>query len=285
MKKKVNKKKKILKQKIKNILVTILSDKILSILALLLIIITIILMVFWVSKGNDLNTESKMVSELHNYFSSDDLGNCEGLFTYADKKIEYKDIDSETRICLAYQKSNIKKVETEKLKADKKKNTCTKDNMVFRVQEDTNECLINKIEKSTIDDTYKKLYGKNIENNESFKIDNLNICYLKGDYYYCGLSETYTYTLGSESIIYRVIKKAEEKGSKIVLYDYFVKINENTCFKNYTTSTINQDCTDRYSKKKKVNYNFMKKYGTEYKHVFKKTNDDSYHWVSSEPIK
>ena len=29
----------------------------------------------------------------------------------------------------------------------------------------------------------------------------------------------------------------------------------------------------------------MKKYGTEYKHVFKKDKNDNYYWVSSEPVK
>jgi len=29
----------------------------------------------------------------------------------------------------------------------------------------------------------------------------------------------------------------------------------------------------------------MKKYGTEYKHIFKQADDGSYYWVSSEPVK
>ena len=277
--------KKISKKKIKKLLNKILTDKILAISGVILIILTCILIISFISRTNDLDTNNKLITKLHNYFNSEDLSNCEGLFNYSEGKVEYKDIDNETRICLAYEKANIKKTIKETLKVDKKKNICTKDGMIFRSEDDSNECKITKIKKEIIDDSYKKIYGKNIENNNAFKIDNLNICYSKDDYYYCGLSETYTYTLGSESIIYRVIKKAEEKGSNIIIYDYFVKINENTCFENYTTATINKDCTDKYKNKKKVNYKFMKKYATEYKHIFKKANDESYYWISSEPIK
>lgn len=270
----------------KNKKTEILNDKMFVVLVTLLAIVSVTLIIVWVCNSNKLETDSKQVVELHNYFSSEDLGNCEGLFTYAEDKIEYKDVNSETRICLAYQKAEIPKdIETETLKAAKKKNICTSDSMVFKTDEGKKECTVSKIKKEIINNSYKKLYGKDIEKDESFRIDNLNICYLKDDYYYCGLSETFTYTLGSESVIYRVMKKAEEKGSDIVIYDYFVKINEDTCFKNYTTTTINQNCTDEYLDKKEINYNFMKKYGTEYKHVFRKSNDDTYYWVSSEPLK
>lgn len=263
----------------------IINDKLLTVLIILLVVISIILVAIWILNKNNLDTDNELVTELHNYFSSEDLGNCEGLFTYAEEKVEYKDINSETKICLAYQKANIEKAENIILKADKKKNICTDDKMVFKTTDETNECNVTKIKREVIDSSYKKLYGKDIKENETFRIDNLNICYLKDDYYYCGLSETFTYTLGSESIIYRVMKKAVEKGSDIIIYDYFLKINENTCFKNYTTATVNQECTNEYESKKDINYNFMKKYGTEYKHIFKEASDGTYYWVSSEPVK
>lgn len=262
----------------------IFHDKILVILIAILIILSITILLIKLATRNNLDTESKLVSDLHNYFNSNDLSNCEGLFTYAEEKIDYNKINPETRLCLAYQKAEIKDVETGVIKAQKKQNTCKMENMVFRVTEDTNECSYTKIKRSIIDDSYKKLYGKEIEENESFNIDNLNICYLKDDYYYCGLSETFTYTLGNESIIYRVMEKAVEKGSEIVIYDYFAKINNNTCFKSYTTTTENSNCTEEYKNQKEINYKFMKKYGTKYKHVFKQAKDETYYWVSSEPM-
>ena len=262
----------------------IFQDKVLLILIVVLIILSLTIITIKLVTINNLDTESKLVTELHNYFNSDDLSNCEGLFTYAEEKIEYDNVDAETRLCLAYQKAEIKDIETGTLKADKKKEICSKDGMVFRVDEEKKECSYTKIKKSIIDNSYKKLYGKEIENNESFKIDNLNICYLKDDYYYCGLSETFTYTLGNESVIYRVMEKAVEKGSNIIIYDYFVKLNSNTCFKNYTTTTVNSDCTKEYKSAKEIDYNFMKKYGTKYKHTFSKAEDETYYWISSEPI-
>ena len=206
------------------------------------------------------------------------------MFTYTEKKVGYSDIDPETRLCIAYQKADIKDTETGTMKATKKKNTCTEDGMTFRVDEESKECSYTKIEKSIIDNSYQKLYGKEVENNESFKIDNLNICYLKDGYYYCGLSETFTYTLGNESIIYRVMEKAVEKSSDIIIYDYFAKLNNDTCFKAYTTTTVNKNCTDEYKNNKEINYKFMKKYATKYKHVFRKAEDNTYYWVSSEPV-
>lgn len=262
----------------------IFQDKILVLLIAILVILSLTILIIKLATINNLDTESELVTELHNYFNSDDLGNCEGLFTYAEEKVDYSKIDAETRLCLAYQKADIKDVETGTIAAKKKKSTCTMDDMTFRVTEDTKECSYTKIKRSIIDESYKKLYGKEIEENESFKVDNLNICYLKDDYYYCGLSETFTYTLGNESLIYRVMEKAVEKGSEIVIYDYFAKINNNKCFKAYTTTTENSNCTDEYKNTKDINYKFMKKYGTKYKHVFKKADNESYYWVSSEPL-
>lgn len=260
------------------------NDKILSFLIIILSILTITLIVVLINRSNTLDINSKLVIDLHNYFSTEDLNNCNGLFTYAEDKVEYKDIDVENSICLAYQKTDKKKIEKEELKADKKKDKCTKDNMSFKIDNEGNKCTVNKIKKSLINDTYKKIYGKDIKDIESFRIDNQNVCYLNGDYYYCGLSETFIYTIGNESTIYRVINKAEEKSSNIIIYDFFIKINGNSCFKNYTTATINNDCTDNYSDKFKVDFKFMKKYATKYKHIYKKSNNDSYFWVSSEPI-
>ena len=281
----VKKNNKQFREKIKKYIKNITKDKTLTVLFGILIVLTLVIITLKITTINHLDTESELVTSLHNYFNSEDLGNCEGLFTYAEEKIDYKKVDAETRLCLAYQKADIKNTETGTIKADKKKDICTMDDMVFRITEDTKECSYTKIDKKIIDDSYKKLYGKEIEKNKSFKIDNLNICYLKDDHYYCGLSETFTYTLGNESVIYRVMEKAVEKGRDIVIYDYFAKINDNSCFKAYTTVTLNKECTDNIKNQKDINYKFMKNYGTHYKHVFRKAKDDTYYWVSSEPIK
>lgn len=261
------------------------SDKLLIVLIAILIVITLIIILTRLIGGKSLDYDDKNVKELHNYFSSEKLENCEGLFNYTESKITYSDIKTETKLCLAYQKAEIKDSEDITYKPEKKSNLCKENGMTFRVNEETKECNIKKIKQSNIDDSYKKIFGENIEENKEFKVDNLNICYLKDGYYYCGLSEVFTYTLGSESLIYRVINSAIEKGSEIIIKDYFVKVTDNKCFKNYTTATLNDNCTDAYEKSadKKLDYEFMKKYGTEYKHIYKKANDGTYYWVSSEP--
>ena len=264
----------------------IFQDKLLVILIVILIVMGIIIIVMSLVNRNNLDINSDKVKELHNYFTTKDLGNCDGLFTYGEKEITYADVDSENRLCLAYQKSDLKVEEELSIDAKKKTNLCTyEEGLVFRADEETNKCTVSKIKKEIIDNTYKKLYGKDVENNEKFKVDNFTICYLKGDYYYCGLSETFTYTLGNEAVIYRIVNKAEEKGSEVVIYDYFAKINDKTCFKTYTTTTVNENCTDELKDIKEVNYKFLEKFGTKYKHVFKKADDGTYYWVSSTPVK
>lgn len=260
------------------------NDKVLIILIIFLIITTLSLVIVKIINRHNLKNNDELVVELHNYFNTENLENCAGLFIYNEKIINYDNISSKNKKCLAYQKSDIKNSEDVVLSAKKGKNICKKDDMIFKTDENSNECIVKKIDKKIINNTYKKIFGKDIEDEESFRIDNYNICYLKDDFYYCGLSETYTYTIGNDSMIYRIIEKAIEKGSTIEIYDYFIKINNNICYNNYTTDKENNDCTEEYKNNSKINYKFMKKFGTEYKHVFKKSNDDTYYWISSEPI-
>lgn len=260
------------------------KDKLIVILSIIVVILSIVIIALKLAMRHNLDTESDLVVELHNYFNSEDLNNCDGLFTYASDVVNYDSIEDATKLCLAYQKSEIKDSENGTMKATKKKETCTEDGITFRVDEGTSSCSYTKIKSSVIDNTYKKLYGKENDNTEPFKIDNLNICYLKDGYYYCGLSETFTYTLGNESLIYRMMSKAVEKGSNIEIYDYFVKLNNYTCFKNYTTSTVNSECTTEFKNYEEIDYKFMKNYGTQYKHTYKLAEDGTYYWVQSEPI-
>lgn len=263
---------------------SIIQDRIILVLIIILIVMSIVIIALKIATRNNLDTSSELVTELHNYFNSEDLSNCEGLFNYGEDKITYENIDTETRLCLAYQKASIEDAETGTMKVTKKKETCTENGMTFRMDEDNDVCSYSKIKQEVIDNSYKKLYGKDIENNEEFKVDGLHICYLKDGYYYCGLSETFTYTLGNESLIYRVIDKAVEKGDKITIYDYFIKLNGESCFKNYTTNTINSKCTEQYKNQKDINYKFLKNYGTKYKHEFKKAEGGTYYWVNSTPL-
>lgn len=271
------------KKKRKKVKLNLNNDKIFKGLVILLAITTVILIIVFIT-GRKPKNDDPLINELYNYFSTDDLTNCEGLFNYASAKVDYNTINKETRLCIAYQKANIKNAEIETLSASKNSDTCKKGNMVFKVQESTEKCEITKIDKSIIDNSYLKIFGKEIEENEKFEIDGTHTCYLNEDYYYCGLSETYTFILGGSKVS-RAIKNYKEKGSEITIYDYFIKLNEPICYANYTSDIINQKCTNKYKPNKKINFSFLKKYGSKYKHTYQKAEDGTYYWVSSEPVK
>ena len=260
------------------------EDNIFRILIGILIITTIALVVVWLVEGRKNKEKNPIVDEVYNYFNIEDLTNCDGLFNYSSNLVNYDKVSLETKLCIAYHNANIKDVKNETLKVSKKSDTCKKDDMIFKANDESTECEIQIIARDLIDNSYNKLFGKKEDDIESFTIDSMHTCYLKDDNYYCGLSETFTYILGSSSV-YRVIKDYQEKGSELVIYDYFIKLNDTTCYKNYTTDDVNQKCTDKYKKNKKLNYKFMKKYGILYKHIYEKNEDGSYHWVSSEPVK
>ncbi len=261
------------------------EDKILKIIIAILIITVIFLIGYRLFNGKSLSTNDKLVKELHGYLMPDDLNNCNGLSNYADKKITVKDIDNDTKLCLAYQKADTKDAEIEEYNKTKKTETCNVHNMIFGLEENETKCSIAKIKKEVIESAYQKLFGEKIKTKDAFNYDNSHICYLKDDYYYCGKSETYTYILDGTTAIYRIIEKAIEKGSTITIYDYFLKINSNKCYKNYTTLDENEECSKKYTDKTKIDYKFMKKYGTMYKHIYQKDKNGEYYWVSSTPVK
>lgn len=228
----------------------------------------------------------KRVEELYNYFNTDNLEICNGLFNYSNEKVDASDVDNETKLCLAYKKIDKSNLEAINVTKDKKKTICTVDKMVFRVNDDEKECTYYKVDKNKVNDSYKKIFGTDIpEDTKSFQADTFNVCYVKGDALYCGLSETYTYVLGNDVNIYRTTEKIEEKGSELVLYDYFVKVVNQECYDSYTTSDANSKCTSNLKNTKDIKYKFLKKNGTLYKHIFKKDSNGEIHWESSEPVK
>ena len=267
----------------------IVNDNLFMIISCLIFITIIILFVNYFNNRSNIDPNSDLINELHNYFKTDEIDSCNGFLNYSTEEVNNENISVKNKLCLAYQKADYREYESEKIKKIAKAEICKKDNMIFRITEDTEECVINKIPKEIIDNSYKKLFGQEISDNSEFYIDNLNICYLKDDYYYCGLAETYTYILESPSEIYRNIRKviSKEKSSEIQIYDYFLKTTDSKCYLNYTTLNTNENCNKivAKNKEKELNYGFVKKYGTEYIHTYKKANDGTYYWVSSKPVK
>ena len=129
------------------------------------------------------------------------------------------------------------------------------------------------------------MFGSDISEYKQFQYDGATICYVKDDAYYCGLSETFTYSIGAEPHTYRAIKDAYKKGDELIIYDYFLKVINDECFTSYMDTTKNDKCSTNYSEltNKDMTYKFLKKNGTLYKHTFKK-DGKSYYWVSSKPV-
>lgn len=254
----------------------------------LLFICTIILIGVNIYYGNSVNIEEKYIANMYEYISNEEITKCEGLLFYSDKKITKDDLTDGQKACISFIKTEKLKGEQVKLKKDKNNKICTlEDDIKFATDNyEGKKCTITKYDTSKIKKEYKKIFGENMPDNlKFFVIDDANICYLKDNQYYCGLSEIFTFTIGNESYVYRTINQAKEKGSnEVVIYDYFIKINDNKCYPSFNSNKEIKDCSKKYNENNKMNYKFIKKYGTKYKHIFKKSNDNDYYWVSSEPL-
>ena len=83
-----------------------------------------------------------------------------------------------------------------------------------------------------------------------------------------------------ESMEYPLKKVEEKKFSLVKAEPHFIKLR-----KQFLAFSDSRQQAAFFSKfLNAVNDRFLKKYGQEYKHVFKKASDGSYYWVSSEPI-
>lgn len=263
------------------------NDTFLIFLIIILVIIAIILVTFKLITGKSIDPESEEVTKLHDYFSLDDLGNCEGLFNYSDKVVEASKTKVENKLCLAYHKVELESLEEVTYKAKEKDGLCNTDlEMTFRTEDGTKECKVNIYPKEEVEKKYVEMFGSIPSAIESFKTDGFHICYPKDDKYYCGLSDEVTYNVGSGISIYRGIKKANQKGDEIIIYDYFIKMVEEKCYSSYVNGENMTECSNAYQKlkDKKIDYDFMKKYGSLYKHTYKKSKDGTYYWLRSEKI-
>lgn len=256
------------------------------ILFIVLILIILAIVLYFILKGKKLDTNSTQINELYSYLGSNDLEVCNGLSIYSENEINYDKIDNNIRICNAYSLLDIDETSIVKIDKTKKNNTCSiNENIKFATDNYEDDiCTITKIESQKINEQYKKMYGKEIENYEQFQLNPTTICYYEEGYYYCGLSESFTYTIGAEPQTYRSIKNATKKNDEIIIYDYFLKIVNNECYTTYNGNNKNNNCSNDFNEDTKIDYNYLKKYGTLYKHTFKE-KDGSYYWIKSEPVK
>ncbi len=258
-------------------------DWVLISLYAILAILVIFFVVYKIINWNVLSPSNKRVVELHDYFSTENLDYCDGLFNYGDEKITYDKLENLSRLCIAYHKSDVSGEEKLTYDAGEKESTCNVDGMIFKTDKDSTECTVTKIKRETIDDTYKKIFGHEVEDEESFKFDGYSICYMKDDAYYCGSSEYFTIILNRDISIYRAVAKAYKEKDTITIYDYFARISNNECYQSNTNGASNVLCNAHLNSFESDSYNALKKYGTTFKSVYKKAKDGTYYWVSTEP--
>lgn len=261
-----------------------LNKKLVYIISAIVLIAVVVIVI--VLNSQKLDADSKEVQELYSFLGSNDLQVCEGLLNYSDREINYDTLSTEAKICLAYSLVDENNINTLKIDKTKKNNTCSiNDKIKFATDNYEDKiCTVSKIDKETLNNQYKKMYGKDIEDYKEFSFDASTTCIYDDGNYYCGLKENYTYTIGAEPTTYRSIKKVDNKKDEIIIYDYFLKIVNNECYSSYVNEKKDDKCTDKYEVNKDMKYSFLKKYGTLYKHTFKK-QDNNYYWVSSEPQK
>lgn len=250
----------------------------------IILCVIIILLVLFLIFGKKLKADSPIVKEAYSYLGTNDLQACGGLLNYQDKEVASKDLKKEEKICKAYSLIDTDKRATIKIDKSKKNNTCSLgDSVTFRTDDNEGDiCTVTKLDAKSIKEQYENMYGEKLDNFESFQYDSTNICHYYEDNYYCGLSESFSISVGAEPHTYRAIKKSYEKGGELTIYDYFLKVVNDECYKTYNSTSADEKCSKNYNPKKEMEYSFLKKYGSLYKHTFKKGDNNKYYWVKSE---
>ena len=258
------------------------KDKLIVFLSVVIVILVVVILVLLAKKGLPVNSKNNIVTNAYSYVSNKNLERCNGLVMYNKDKVTKDTLENTTKICLSYTLLDAAGEEV-KLEKDKKKNVCTLNgDLVFALDNYEGDiCTISKISKDEVHEKYKVLFGEELKKDESFQLDNVSVCHYSDGSYYCGLSEKYTYVIGGEPHTYRTIKSSYKKDDKLIIYDYFLKVINDECYRSFMTNDKNDKCTKKYDAKKDINYNFMKRYGTVYKHTFQK-DGNNYYWVSSE---
>lgn len=262
-------------------------------IAIIIIAIILVALILFL-KNNSLNKESKLITELYSYVGNNDLEICNGLVNYQDREITYDMLDNIDRICLAYTLIDESDISTLRLDEDKN-NVCKLENGLTFATDNNNEddtCTVKRVSSDIVNLEFKKIYGRDIDEYAEFLYDYKTACKyaLENDhgYYYCGNALEFTIAVGSAPKTYRAIKDVYQNNNSIIIYDYFLKVENDECYLSYTGDSKNDKCTSELTNKTfsdtKKGYKFLKKYGTLYKHTFEK-NNDNYYWVKSEVVK
>lgn len=263
-----------------------MKKKILVVLGIVVVIIVIFLVIFLGDKP--LKLDDPQVTELYSYLGEVDIYHCGGLNSYTGEEVKYDTLSDENKLCMAYYKLDNKQIKT-----DSHEVTAKNDNDIeiceigegirLAAEEGENSCEYQIISSTDLKEAYSAIYGKELPDDSSFYINGTEACYLNGEEYYCGEAETFVYSLTPEATIYRLMNKASEKlNEDIVITDYYLRISDNKCYGSNDSEDEISACSEALENDSvEINEEFVQKYGTLYKHTFKKNNDDNYYWYSS----
>lgn len=255
-------------------------------LSLAVVCVVLIIVGAFVISDKKLDVEGDLVKKLYRYLGETDIYHCGGLNVYSNSLVNKDTLSNENRLCMAYYELDKKatlKIDSTGTNKHGTKICKVGDSTTLAVSDETNSCEYYKVDKESLNNAYKNIYGENINEYEKFFISSEQACEIEGDSYYCGTSETFNYSIAKEATIYRGITKAIEKfNGDIVIYDYFLKISDGKCYKTNTSNEEITDCSKALSESNpEINSEFISKYGSLYKHTYAKNDADIY-WVSSE---
>lgn len=259
--------------------------KTIFILAVVCIIIILILVFILGDKSLDLN--SNEISTLYKYLGEVDIYHCGGLSTYSKDIITKDDLNEDKKLCMAYYNLNNESISSDTIKSSGVNKNDIKickigESITLATDEEKDDCEYLTFSKDDLNEAYKDIYGEDISKYTQFFISSSNACYLEGDMYYCGTSETFTYSLAAQATIYRLPYKAvKQLNGDIIIYDYFLKVTDDNCYLTNDSSEVSEDCIEALSKQDEIDATFVQKYGSLYKHTFKKNRDGDYYWSNS----
>ncbi len=251
-------------------------------------VIIIILVIFIACNTGDksLDIKSEEVKNLYSYLGEVNTNHCGGLNTYTNNDISKKELTDENTLCNAYYHVSKDKYAANTVKSNgvnaSGEKICTIGNITLATNENSDSCEYKIIASQDINEAYQKLYGEEAKDINRFFISDKEACIKEGDKYYCGPSETFTISIAPEATIYRLIDKATKSKDKnnIYIYDYFLKVSDNKCYKSNNANDEDADCTSEL-KNATINNEFIKKYGAYYKHTYKKDSNNNYYWTQS----
>lgn len=255
-------------------------------LVLFILVVLLVIVVFFLVGDKKFDFESKEVTKLYSYLGEVDIYRCGGLVTYGEKAINKDNLSDDNTFCNSYYNLNDEDLNILEVKSTGtgKNKVCKVGDNIFIPDENSNNCAYKEITKKDLNNAYQKIYGEEISKYiDKFSISDSEVCYLKGETYSCGNTGTYTYSIGTNATVYRIIDKAiKTYNGKIIISDYYLKVSDDICYKNGSSEEL-EECSKEIKSGVKIDAKLIMRYGSLYKHTFLSDSNDNFYWSKSEP--